>query len=404
MYGGGSMKGIRAALVSYGNPRDIATWSGIPFHMLRVLESRFDIALVVEKPWASWFAPLGRVLKAVTLRRFQYNASAWFTRAASAQSRAALKAARPDVVFAVSTFSMAHALTADHRVINIADSTVRQMIGYYNSFTHNIGGGARAADAIEAKTIREAFLSLYPSSWARDSAINDYGAEPDRTLNIAWGSNMTGRATIARSLPTGPVRLLFVGAEWERKGGPMAIDIANALAARGVACQLDIVGADAVVLNGATDREALGSAEIVFHGFLRKSNSADAAKLDALFADATFFLLPTRAECFGIVFAEAAALGLPVVSIATGGVTSAVRSEVTGLLLPLTASASEFADAITDITRTPGRYAAMSQAAINDARDRLDWDVWADAVEVAVRARLESVSRETIPTSAQVPH
>jgi len=79
-----------------------------------------------------------------------------------------------------------------------------------------------------------------------------------------------------------------------------------------------------------------------------------------------------------------------VISIATGGVTSAVRTGVTGALLPLTASAADFADAIVGITTTPGRYAAMSQAAIDDARDRLDWDVWADTVEAEVRIRLES--------------
>jgi len=394
------MTPIKAALVAYGNPRDVATWSGVPFHMLRVLETRFEMTLVVEKPWSSWFAPFGRLLKAVTLRRFQYNASAWFTRAAAAETIAALKAAGPDVVFSVSSFPMAHALTADHRVVNIADSTVRQMIGYYDLFTFNMGGGARAADAIEAKAIREAFLSLYPSSWARDSAINDYGADPDRTIEIPWGANIFGRAATARSLPDGPLRMLFVGAEWERKGGPMAVAIAHELASRGVACRLDIVGNSADVMNGKTGPGAEGAADVTFHGFLHKGDPEAAAKLDTLFAEATFFLLPTRAECFGVVFAEAALQGLPVISIATGGVTSAVRTGVTGALLPLTASAADFADAIVEITTTPGRYAAMSQAAIDDARDRLDWDVWADAVEVEVRTRLESERGDRSPGRA----
>jgi glycosyltransferase involved in cell wall biosynthesis len=382
------MKRIKSALVSYGNPRDIATWSGVPFHMLRVLETRFDMALVVEKPWAGWFRPVGRVLKALTLRRFQYNTSAWFTRAAAAKTIARVKAAKPDVVFVVSSFSIAHTLTRDHRVINIADSTVRQMIGYYDSFTRSIAGGAKGADCIEARAISESFVSLYPSSWARESAINDYGATPDRALEIAWGANIEGRARAARSLPAGPLRLLFVGAEWERKGGPLAVAIAHELAGRGVPCQLDIVGQSARVMDGQAGTEAKRRADIIFHGFLRKGDAADSEKLDALFADATFFLLPTYAECFGIVFAEAASLGLPTISIATGGVTSAVRSDVTGMLLPSTASAAEFADAITAIISTPGRYTAMSQAAIDDARDRLNWDVWADAVEVVLRSRL----------------
>lgn len=374
---------VRAALIADGNPRDVATWSGIPFHMLKVIERHFDMVLVVEQPWAAWYRPIGRGLKALTRRRFQYTASQALTRAAAAGTIARLRAARPDVVLAVSVSPLAHALVDEFRVVNIADATVRGMVGYYESFTRSTGAGAAGADAIETRLIRGALLSLYPSSWARDSAIADYGAAPDRALEIAWGPNIAATDAVVRTLPAGPVRLLFVGAEWQRKGGPLAVATAAALVAQGIDCRLDIVGNTAAVMG-----DAPVPANVSFHGFLGKADPVQSATLDGLFRDATFFLLPTSAECFGVVFAEAALQGLPSISIATGGVTSAVRDAITGTLLPLDATPADFAAAIAAVVTTPGRYEAMSRAALDDARTRLNWDVWATATAAAVAAAL----------------
>ncbi len=378
---------LRAAVITSGNPRDVATWSGIPYHMLQVLERRFDVVEAVEAPWPRWFHKLGKLLKAASLGRWEYHFSKGYTRFAGRRLVATLKAAQPDVVLAISASPMAHLLVDDFRVVNIADATVRSMLGYYDSFTRHMGGDGSAADAIEARVVSGAFLSLYPSAWARDSALGDYGADPARTQIIEWGSNISAAATAPRTLPNGPLRLLFVGIEFDRKGGPLAIATAAALTARGIACQLDIVGADATAYGGAVP------ANVRFHGFVSKASPEGRAMIDTLFAEANFFVLPTRAECFGIVFAEAASRGLPSISFATGGVPSAVLSGVTGQLLPLTAGPEDFADAIAGIIASPARYTEMSRAALDDARTRLDWGVWADRVYRAVADRLAIEAR-----------
>jgi glycosyltransferase involved in cell wall biosynthesis len=246
-----------------------------------------------------------------------------------------------------------------------------------------MGGDGSPADGIEAKTISGAFLSIYPSTWAHDSAINDYHADPARTQIVEWGSNITATGATPRALPDGEVRLLFVGIEFDRKGGPLAIAVVRELAARGIACRLDIVGVGAEAVTTAVPDN------VTFHGFVSKANPEGRALIDRLFAEASFFLLPTTAECFGIVFAEAASRGLPSISFATGGVPSAVLSGTTGILLPLGSNAKAFADAIGEIVASPDRYATMSAAALNDAHTRLDWDVWARRVEANVRRQLE---------------
>lgn len=374
---------IRAAVLSSGNPRDVRLWSGIPFHMLKALESQFDLVAVVEQPWPWWFHRLGKAMKGLTARRYEYHFSPGYTALAARDTIAALEAARPDVVLAISVSTMAHLMVDRFRIVNIADATVRAMMGYYDSFTRHMGGNGKSADAIEAKTIGGAFLSIYPSTWAHDSAINDYGADPARTQVVEWGSNITATEAHPRTLDGGEVRLLFVGIEFDRKGGPLAIAIVRELAARGIKCRLDIVGVGADAVVGPVPDT------VTFHGFVSKANPEGRALIDRLFAEASFFLLPTTAECFGIVFAEAASRGLPSISFATGGVPSAVLSGTTGLLLPLGSDATTFADAIGDIVASPDRYAAMSAAALNDAHTRLDWDVWARRVAENVRRQIE---------------
>lgn len=374
---------MTAALLTYGNPRQVATWSGIPSHMLAALEPHFDFVAIIEHPVPRWFLPLGRMLKALSLRRFQYSASRRYTRLAMARAVAQLDAARPDVVFAVACSPIAHAITSRHRVVYIADATWRQMIGYYDVMTISNGVNAGRGDTLEAICIAESALILYPSRWAAHSARSDYDADPAKVFEIAWGANIPASGGTARHLDGGMLNLLFVGIEWRRKGGPLAVATAAALAARGIACRLDIVGNDAGVMEGAAIPH-----NVHFHGLLRKSDPAQAALMNRLFRDAHLFFLPTMAECYGIVFAEAATHGLPSVSTLTGGVPSVVKHGETGVLLPPTASADDFADAIAAIAADPGRYAAMSAAALVDAADRLNWTIWAQKAAAIVKARL----------------
>jgi glycosyltransferase involved in cell wall biosynthesis len=47
------------------------------------------------------------------------------------------------------------------------------------------------------------------------------------------------------------------------------------------------------------------------------------------------FCLPTRADCLGIAFAEAGAMGIPSVATDIGGISEIVRDGDTGLLVPV---------------------------------------------------------------------
>lgn len=373
---------LRAAFIADGDPLDPKLWSGTPYHMLHALQKKFEMNVVVRKTWPAWYRPLGRALKLLSGRRFEYSCSELYSRTAARGTIRQLRAVKPDVVFSVALTDMTYLFVDDVPVVTVTDAIIPDLIEYYDMYRRISPTAKRSAAAAERKAFHGSVLVHFPSRWACRSAIQRQGVPEDRVVEIAWGANISFKERPPRMLKDGPVRLLFVGTDWERKGGPIALEVAAELSKRGIECHLDVVGYRPDPLAQPTPTY------VTFHGFIDKATPEGEALLDSLYADATLFILPTLAEAYGIVFAEAAHHGLPSVAYATGGVTSVVLSGKTGILLPASSSGAAFADEIEALVRAPARYTAMSQAALEDARQRLNWEVWADKLEAAVRSRL----------------
>jgi glycosyltransferase involved in cell wall biosynthesis len=144
----------------------------------------------------------------------------------------------------------------------------------------------------------------------------------------------------------------------------MAVAAALELHRRGLPVELDIVGPPA--LPDLPDF-------VRSHGFLLRGNPADARLLNELYAGADFFILPSRAECYGIVLCEAAAFGLPTVTANTGGIPEIIGRGDWGVALPRDASPTDYADWIAAAYADRSRYQSLSRAARRDYDDRLNW-------------------------------
>lgn len=136
-----------------------------------------------------------------------------------------------------------------------------------------------------------------------------------------------------------PDKLLYVGSLIERKGVDLLI---RALAACGnKRVSLVIVGGGRERDNLAELAKELGVLDrIDFKGFL------EGAALKECYRDAGAFVLPTRADCFGLVLIEAMCAGLPIiVSKFSDGAAETVTDSVNGYIIDPN-DAKEFAGAI----------------------------------------------------------
>ncbi|HEY2746217.1 MAG TPA: glycosyltransferase family 4 protein, partial [Polyangia bacterium] len=184
--------------------------------------------------------------------------------------------------------------------------------------------------------------AIYSSAWATDSAVRDYQTRPERVFQLPLGANIDDAyipPVLDALFPRHETcRLLFVGVEWERKGADKAIAITDELRALGVPARLTIVGCrpPARLEHPAVD---------VITG-IDKFGPGGMAAFARLYRAADYFVLPTQVECFGVVFSEASAFGVPSITHDTGGVSAAVRDGVNGRLFAPDASPSLMAQAI----------------------------------------------------------
>ena len=113
-------------------------------------------------------------------------------------------------------------------------------------------------------------------------------------------------------------------------------------------------------------------------GFLDKNDRQQYERYIETVKRAHIFLLPTQAECAGIVFAEASAFGIPIFTYDTGGIPNYVINGVNGYRLPMSSSYVAFADSIVK-TIQANELPVLSRGGLQLYKDRLNWNAWAQS-------------------------
>ncbi|MGI9146807.1 MAG: glycosyltransferase family 4 protein [Chloroflexota bacterium] len=200
------------------------------------------------------------------------------------------------------------------------------------------------------------------SEWARRSLIDDYGVDAHRVRVLAPGASASffdvGHARLSApegERREGPVRILFVGNDFHRKGGPALLEAMRGPIGR--RCELHI----------ATNFEVPAQPNVVTHRGLQANSPA----LQRLFVEADLFVLPTNADCLGLVLMEAAAAALPVITTDVGAQTEGVRPGQSGLIIPAGDDAALSA-ALTALIDDPARRQRMCRAGFALARQKFD--------------------------------
>lgn len=177
---------------------------------------------------------------------------------------------------------------------------------------------------LEKKVYQQATKIFTLTEWARQSVIKDYGISPEKVKHLPPGvdtelvSFVDRSARLKQSDQQHLFNFLFIGGDFQRKGGADVLD---------------------VFLKNFADRAILHIVTIkpiaCEHPHVKVYTNIKAYTPEwfDLYAQADAFVMPSYAEAFGLVFIEAMAAGLPVIASKLVQTREIVRDGETGFLV-----------------------------------------------------------------------
>jgi glycosyltransferase involved in cell wall biosynthesis len=211
--------------------------------------------------------------------------------------------------------------------------------------------------SFERDVCRGAAAVFTTSEFARRSVVEDYGCSPQDVLAVGAGTNQLLDSLAGKDY-TAP-RALFVGIDFDRKGGSVLLEAWRSV------------------------RERLPEAELIIAGpkhapkgdprpGIRWVGRVDRDELAQLYRWASVFVMPSLFEPLGLVFLEAMGHGLPCIGTSCCAMPELIADGVTGRLVERN-EPEPLAGALIELLSDPERTAAMGIAAHASVQETHRW-------------------------------
>lgn len=380
---------LKIAFLTATDSQDKRTRSGTLYYMSRALQ-KYCGDVYYLGPLLSRMEGFTRFLNNVSIKLFKksyaYEHSTLLAWSYARIIKKKLKEEDFDLIFAPVASTELALLPTDIPIIYTADATFLLISNYYpDYFQGQLQISLEEGNYIEQSAINKANLLLYPSKWAAESALKDYGADKSKVKVIPYGANMDrqpSRETILSKKKSDKLNLLFLGVDWERKGGEIAFETFLELKKTGIETILTVCG--------CTPPPEFSNEDMVVIPFLDKNDPKQYNKLEELFFKSHFLILPSRTEAYGVVFCEANAYGLPAITTDTGGIPGVIETGRNGYMLPLKARGREYAELIREIYEDKKKYHQLIQTCRDTFEEKLNWDSWGREVNNLIKDMLDS--------------
>lgn len=261
-----------------------------------------------------------------------------------------------------------------------SDATFAGMLDFYPGFINLQRESVENGNRMEQAALSRAALAIYTSDWAAGTCLDHYQVDPARVKVIPYGPNLEKEKPLAeidaliraRSMQT--CQLIFSGTNWQRKGGDLALRLAEALNRAGLHTELAIIGC-----RPPLQKKLPSYVKVI--GYLDPITAAGRREYEEHLARAHFLVLPSRADCTPRVIHEANALGVPCITSDVGGLPSMIRRDINGAMFPrddqfIPASA----DYILGMMPSGTAYADLAARTVRDHKERHTWEISAHRV------------------------
>ena len=166
--------------------------------------------------------------------------------------------------------------------------------------------------------------------------------------------------------------ILFVGADWERKGGPILITVFEKVLKKHPDAILTIVSKTPKNLS-VKNGNILGLIPV--------------QQLSQHYKAANIFCLPTLREPFGVVFVEAMKYKLPIVANNVGGLPDLVKNGFNGYLIDN--NIDKYVTAICHLLDNPAKCIEMGQNGFEFANENFTWDKVGNTLKTNIERALK---------------
>ena len=365
------MKRYKIGFLTSFDPLDKRKLSGVTYHLLRAVQRNLgDVEVLgpmrTRRLLSGVLNRIGKKFK----KPYNLDHSLYLASRYAGYFNKRLRGKTYDFILAPRSSTEIALLKTKIPVLYYSDTTFASLYNYYEWFSGFMPMSVWEGNKIEKMAQKRSTWAVFTSQWAADSAINVYKTPSEKVFVVPFGPNLDvvpDKSTLLMNKQTDICQLLFLGVEWERKGGNIAFDTLKHLKINGLKCNLTVVGcvppADVI------------DEDLHVIPFINKNNVDEYIRFEQLLLQSHFLILPTRAECFGVVFCEASAFGVPSITTDTGGIAGAVKNNVNGYRLPLQATGCDYAELIGELFKNyEEKYLPLARSSRDYFDDSLSWD------------------------------
>jgi glycosyltransferase involved in cell wall biosynthesis len=359
------------------DPYAPGTWSGSSAFLLDAMKNAdlLDKAVGIRVPKLANYALLGKNFtrnRGVWRKHFYFDPA---YRKALTNAAKSVSVSSPVLMQIGHMFSLPDAFPGQ-KCVSYHDGNLAELLA--SGFGTEGVSRRRIDQALEyEKTVARKMTAIFTfSEYLRQSFIRNYGVDPSRVHNVGGGINLTDFPEPAANKDYRANRILFIGTEFPRKGGPQLLKAFRSVREAIPSAELHIVGPAQVadLPPGAFS-----------HGHLSKSDPAQRMRLESLFRDATVFALPSLYEPFGIAPLEAMLYQLPAVVTNAWALAEFVNPGVNGEVIEKD-SVDDLAKTLIQLLSNSDRLATMGRKGREMVLSRYTWPSVVGRMATVVRS------------------
>lgn len=228
---------------------------------------------------------------------------------------------------------------------------------------------------LEKQIYDQASIIFVRSTNIKKSLEEQYDQPNDKVVCVFAGSNVETATPFFPKNRFEKQNLLFVGIDWERKGGPSLVAAFQKIQSRFPKASLTIVGCNPDV--NMTNIKIVGRVA--------------PKTLKQYYQDASIFCMPTKEEPFGIAFLEAMQAGLPIIGTNVGAIPDFVQNGWNGYLVE-PGDVEQIAKAISFFFDDPEQCRLYGSKSYQLVKEKYNWSAVGEKIQSNIIEYLNSYS------------